>query len=219
MTKLSDLVHHHIRPFSVVQKIDDFTPMTLNPFKIIESTDEVKILNKVFGDSIGLHMQAALRTESRYIDMRSIVERLSVFNYNPVNMLLFPTTLTMNPAGTLSLRRNESTLSIDPTKSTTKSVSFDFFLGIAHKSPSSVQAAKYHKMKVLSPAEQEQRVEHEENLVMKQLKKLIPVSLVAETIENKSLHPERQKKNPGGFVCYGTNLSQLVSICTQGCFR
>ena len=96
--------------------------------------------------------------------------------------------------GTLSLRRNEFTLSIDPQHSTTKAVSFDFFLGIAHKSPNSAQSAKYHKMKILSPAEQEQRVEHEENLVIKQLKKLIPVSLVAEPVENKSLHPERQEK-------------------------
>ena len=40
---------------------------------------------------------------------------------------------------------------------------------------------------------QEQRVEQEESLVIKQLKKLIPVSFVSEPVESKTLHPERQQ--------------------------
>ena len=108
MKKSTDLVHHHIRPFTVIQKIDDFTPMSLTVNKkIIETVEEVKQMNMVFGDLIGLHLQAKIRTESRYTDMRSIMERLAVFNYNPVNMLLFPNTLAMNPAGTIQILRNQ----------------------------------------------------------------------------------------------------------------
>jgi len=195
MRNPSDLVHHHIHPFSVIQKIEDFTPMALTAnMKIIETVEEVKQLNMVFGDLVGLHLHAKLRTESRYVDVRSIIERLAIFNYNPINMVLFPNTLAMSPAGTLSLRRNEFTLSIDPTHCTTKAVSFDFFFGLVTKSLNSTEAAKYHKIKILSPAEQEERVESEEGLIFKQLKKLIPVSLESEPVENKSLHPERQAK-------------------------
>ena len=108
MKKSTDLVHHHIRPFTVIQKIDDFTPMSLTANKkIIETVEEVKQMNMVFGDLIGLHLQAKIRTESRYTDMRSIMERLAVFNYNPVNMLLFPNTLAMNPAGTIQILRDQ----------------------------------------------------------------------------------------------------------------
>jgi hypothetical protein len=193
MNKLTDLVHHHVHPFTVIQKIEDFTPISLSAHKkLIKSSEERKELKTVFGEMAGLHLFAQLRTESRYLDMRAIIERLAVYNYNPLNMLMFPTAMAMNPAGTLSLRHNDFTLKIDPTQSTTKAVSCDLIFGMAIKE-SNVQAVKYHKLKILSSAEQEQRVEQEESLVIKQLKKLIPVSVVSEPVENKSLHPERQQ--------------------------
>jgi len=108
-------------------------------------------------------------------------------------MLMFPTDMAMSPAGTLSLRRNEHCLRIDPTQSTTKALSVDFVFGYASKIKDA-QAVKYHKLKLLSTAEQEQRVEQEPNMILKQLKKLLPVSLVSEPVENKSLHPERQER-------------------------
>ena len=81
------------------------------------------------------------------------IERLAVYNYNPLNMLMFPTAMALNPAGTLSLRHNDFTLKIDPTQSTTKAVSCDLIFGMAIKE-SNVQAVKYHKLKILSSAEQ-----------------------------------------------------------------
>merc|ERR1711862_685314 len=83
------------------------------------------------------------------------------------------TSMAMSPAGTLSLRHTDFTLKIDPTQSTTKPISADINFGMAIKAKD-VQAIKYHKLKILSAAEQEQRVQQEESLVVKQLKKLYP---------------------------------------------
>ena len=161
--------------------------------KIIESGEQLKKVERIFGESLGLHLHVYRRTESRYVDLQSIIERAAIFNYNPLTLLMFPTDMALNPAGTLSLRRNEHCLRIDPTQSTTKALSVDFVFGYASKIKD-VQAVKYHKLKILSAPEQEQRVEQEPNLILKQLKKLLPVSLVSEPVENKSLHPERQER-------------------------
>merc|ERR1711881_167057 len=194
LNKATDLVHHHAHPFSVIQKVEDFTPITLSAnMKIIESGEQLKKVERIFGESLGLHLHVYRRTESRYVDLQSIIERAAIFNYNPLTLLMFPTDMALNPAGTLSLRRNEHCLRIDPTQSTTKALSVDFVFGYASKIKD-VQAVKYHKLKILSAPEQEQRVEQEPNLILKQLKKLLPVSLVSEPVENKSLHPERQER-------------------------
>merc|ERR1711899_261495 len=172
LNKATDLVHHHAHPFSVIQKVEDFTPITLSAnMKIIESGEQLKKVERTFGESLGLHLHVYRRTESRYVDLQSIIERAAIFNYNPLTLLMFPTDMALNPAGTLSLRRNEHCLRIDPTQSTTKALSVDFVFGYASKIKD-VQAVKYHKLKILSAPEQEQRVEQEPNLILKQLKKL-----------------------------------------------
>merc|ERR1719203_749445 len=33
MNKLTDLVHHHVHPFTAIQKIEDFTPISLSAHK------------------------------------------------------------------------------------------------------------------------------------------------------------------------------------------
>merc|ERR1711862_312518 len=143
LTQKTDLVHHHVHPFTAIQKIQDFTPITLAASKkLIKSVEKVKELQTVFGEPLGLHLHARITTESRYIDVRSIIERLAMYKYNPINMLLFPTSMAMSPAGTLSLRHTDFTLKIDPTQSTTKAISADINFGMAIKAKD-VQAIKY----------------------------------------------------------------------------
>ena len=67
----------------------------------------------------------------------------------------------------------------------------DLQLGYASKSQGQVL---YHKLKVLTPSEQEQEVQKEESLIKKYIKKLVPVSYESEEIKSKSLHPELQEK-------------------------
>lgn len=196
MQREIDLVHHHVHPFTAIQKVEDFTPITLAADKkMIKSRDELKEVKKVFGEEMGVHMVSQIRSETRYIDMRSIVERLSIFNYNPVNFYMFSwADFGMNGQGQTSLRRHEYTLRIDPTQSATKGLTMDFKLGFANKVQGS-QQIKYHKIKMLNAAEQEERAREEhQSVVVKQLKKLVPLGLESQPVENKSLHPQRQQK-------------------------
>lgn len=196
MQREIDLVHHHVHPFTAIQKVEDFTPITLaSEKKMIQSRDELKEVKKVFGEEMGLHLVSQIRSETRYIDMRSIVERLSIFNYNPVNFYMFSwADFALNGQGQSSLRRHEYSLRIDPTQSVTKGLTMDLKFGLATKVQGS-QQIKYHKIKVLSSAEQKERVQEEhQSIVVKQLKKLIPLGLESQPVESKSLHPQRQEK-------------------------
>lgn len=195
MTQTTDLVHHHIHPMTTIQKIDDFTPITLSQEKkFIKSRDELKDIKKEFGESFGLQMVSQLRTESRYVDLRSVVERMSIFNYNPLNMFIFRwARFAMGSEARPSFRRSEYFLRIDPSQSATKEVSLDLKMGYASKEQES-QTVKYHKIKILSEAEQKQSVEQEQDIAKKQLKKLVPISIESEEVEAKRMHPERQEK-------------------------
>lgn len=196
MTKVTDLVHHHVHPFTTIQKVEDFTPVTLSAQKVmIKSLDEPKEIKTTFGESMGLHLTTAIRSESRFLDMRSVVERLALFNFNPINSYMFSwAEFGMNLRGEPSLRRHEYSLTLDPTQSMTKELIMDLKVGVATKSQESQGQVRYHKIKVLSKSEQEQRVQEETCPIMKQVKRVIPLGVVSEQLEHKSMHPQRQTK-------------------------
>jgi len=188
-----DLVHQHVHPFTAIQKVDDLTPITLaTERKMIESRDQVKELKKVFGESLGLHMMAEVKTESRFLDMRSVVEKLRLFNYNIFNMYMFSwADFALSSEGKTSVRRHQFTLRLNPTESVTKEMTFVLKAGVASKAQESNQV-QYHKVKVLSPAEQEQEAQKEACVIKKQLRRIVPYSYESQALEAKSMHPERQ---------------------------
>ena len=194
VTKPIDLVYHHAHPFTAVQNIKDLTPITLNPNKkTIKSQDKVHELQYNLGESIGLSLSSKLRTESRFADWRSIVERLALYNYNPINMAIFSwSSFGMDSYAQPSLRMHEYQLRYNPAESTTQEMSVNLRFGGAAKKADS-DSVEYQKIKVLSKAEQEKEVEQEKDMVKKQLKKLIPLKLVSESLESKQSHPERQQ--------------------------
>ena len=57
--------------------------------KLIRSPDTLRELKRTFGESLGIHVESEIRTESRYMDLRSVYEKLKMFNYNPVNYFRF----------------------------------------------------------------------------------------------------------------------------------
>ena len=72
------------------QSIEKLNPITLaQDKKMISSPDTLRELKKTFGESLGLHIESQIRTESRYMDLRSVYNKLKMFNYNPVNYFRF----------------------------------------------------------------------------------------------------------------------------------
>merc|ERR1719391_1848107 len=83
------LAHYHILPYTTVGQINKLQPITMTPaLKAIKAIPERKVLESTFGEYLGLGLKTKLVTESRFVDMRSIVEYLNIYK-NPVNMLVF----------------------------------------------------------------------------------------------------------------------------------
>merc|ERR1719357_1209165 len=83
------LAHYHILPYTTVGQINKLQPITMTPaIKAIKAIPERKVLESTFGEYLGLGLKTKLVTESRFVDMRSIVEYLNIYK-NPVNMLVF----------------------------------------------------------------------------------------------------------------------------------
>jgi len=187
LVKPVDIVHFHNHPFSTIHYIHDLTPITLSPNKkMIRSQDELKEIKKSFGEVLGLHFTAQMRSESTYVDLKSVIERLALYKYNPINMIRYASALALDNEARPSFRRHEISLTYDPTQSTTKQLALDFKLGFASKAPDA--PVQYHKLKILSPAEQT-------SLVKKPFwTRWIPVSYESQEISAKSFHPARQEK-------------------------
>lgn len=131
----TDLFHFHIRPYGVVQSYYNLTPMTLsNKVKFIESKSQMKNMEYNFGEKFGTSLKAVINTESTFVDLRSVFDRLSLYNYNVFNILRFSWASTaISSTGLPSLRRHEWQVKYDPTSSSTKEIEFQFQLSSISK--------------------------------------------------------------------------------------
>merc|ERR1719259_804102 len=82
------LAHYHIQPYTTVGQINKLQPITMTPALKEIKAGERKIMESTFGEYLGLGLRTKLVTESRFVDMRSIVEYMNIYK-NPVNMLVF----------------------------------------------------------------------------------------------------------------------------------
>ena len=193
------MVHRHIKPFTAVQKVKDITPVTLNTaLTMIRSPNQLQEHRYQFGDYLGMKFESLYKTEARYADWQSLVEKASLYNYNPFNMItFFWTSVSLNhenPLIPLSLRKHEYTLVYHPSQSQTKELAIDLKIGYAAKSLES-QQVHYKKVKVMtSEAEHMREAEAEKDLLKKALKKLVPIKIESEPVEAKRSHPELQEK-------------------------
>merc|ERR1712066_976077 len=162
--------------------------------KLIRSPDTLRELKRTFGESLGIHLESEIRTESRYMDLRSVYEKLKMFNYNPANYFRFVfATYGSDLEGRNSLRRHEYNLKVDPTKTVTKEMKFKASFGYASKSEKS-QPLEYKSIKVISESEQKQESEKESHPLKKALKMIVPIQIVSKKAELKSIHAEREEK-------------------------
>jgi hypothetical protein len=189
------LAHFHVRPFTVSKKITDLTPMTLQQnIKYIKSRQEVRKVEADFGEYYGLDFKSVLHTESRYTDLKSVLDVLRLYNYNPINMILFSkTTPALSESGKASLRKHEYSIIMNPSSSTTKEVQVEFKFGLGKKDQQRQQqfnnlqndqqqqhGIKYQTIRVKN-SQQENRLQN-------------PYEIQTQDIDQTQVHPRRQER-------------------------
>jgi hypothetical protein len=191
-----DLFHYHVHPFTTIKKIDDFTPLALTANKkAIKSCNEAQKVTATVGEYLGLHFTSELTTESRYTDMKAVLEKMSLYKFNPMNVLRFPwSNAAMTSEALPSLRRHEYSLKWDPSQSSTKELAMDIKLGVASKAKAG-EPIQYHKIKLAANQQEvEEMAERESDPIRRALKKLSPFVVESESVESKTMHEKRQEK-------------------------
>jgi len=152
-----DLLSYTVKPFTTIKPVVaiDVTPMTAHPgVKIIRSESESKTLTKTFGETIGLNLKYLIKTDSEVTDIKSVIDILSLYKYNPINALLFswtqsPTTLSGYPSSKYHVMK----LVLSPSRSETKELVTELQLGAVYKKHSYVIEYKPEHFNVLAPKE------------------------------------------------------------------
>merc|ERR1711976_268786 len=94
--------------------------------------------NKVwtYGETLGLDLKLRMNTETDIIDRKSMLDHFSLYNYNPINAVLFSwTSSAMTKDGQASCRSHEVRIAYNPNRSQTKEIEFDLSIDLAWKSP------------------------------------------------------------------------------------
>merc|ERR1712121_53511 len=131
----------------------DLTPLPVHPNnKIIKSEIRPKTIEKTFGETLGLNLKYLVKTESEVTDLKTYVDFLSLYKYNPINALLFGWTQSpVTVAGYPSSRFHKVKLIYSPTRSSTKEIETEIGLGVVYKKHSYVVEYKPNQLRVISP--------------------------------------------------------------------
>merc|ERR1712018_1059106 len=193
---MGKMVHYHVHPFTAMQKIDILRPISLSSTKkMIHSRDQVKPFEYKFGEYLGFHVKSQVKTESRFYDLKSLLEKMSLYHYNPLNMVMF-SNLALDENRLPSVRRHEYSLMVDPTQSPTKEIKIQMKVGYASKSERS-EPVMYKRITQISESEAHEESERipETSPVLKALRKLIPFKVESEELSASSRSQlERREK-------------------------
>merc|ERR1719385_356383 len=188
------LAHYHILPYTTVGQINKLQPITMTPaLKAIKAIPERKVMESTFGEYLGLGLKTKLVTESRFVDMRSIVEYLNIYK-NPVNMLVFGwTSPALSENLVPSVRYHKMTTLLEPARTSTKALGLEIKIGAATKVEGQT-GIQYHTLKKspISGLSHEEIKEVRTNpTIMKIIKALSPLKVVSHGIESQ-VHEHRQ---------------------------
>merc|ERR1719391_1942463 len=188
------LAHYHILPYTTVGQINKLQPITMTPaLKAIKAIPERKVLESNFGEYLGLGLKTKLVTESRFVDMRSIVEYLNIYK-NPVNMLVFGwTSPALSENLVPSVRYHKMTTLLEPARTSTKALGLEIKIGAATKVEGQT-GIQYHTLKKspISGLSHEEIKEVRNNpTIVKIIKALSPLKVVSHGIESQ-VHERRQ---------------------------
>ncbi len=179
-----DMLFFRMRPYTLVQKLNSITPLTRSSqLKHIRSPTEPKHKQWSFGsEMLGIDFQLGAVTESRFVDFRSIFEKLRLFNYSPINVLRFPfITSAISEKITPSLRSHVYKVSLNPSGTRTEKVVLQLRWGVATKLQG--EPIKYSTLKVI-----EEEIES-----YPQWKKLLPLKYESKVIGEIPQHRQRQQ--------------------------
>ena len=159
-TKNIDMVVYHVKPFAVVKPLSflDFTTMTSHSdVKYISSESDRKTFSRKVGQIVGLDMEFNMETETDVFDIKSRLDMLEMYNYNPINMVLFSWTQTAVKAnGKPSARYHWMSLGLNPSTSQTKEAEIEMSFAMATKhqngNPKQVQFQRSRKGLVSLPS-------------------------------------------------------------------
>merc|ERR1711931_176430 len=148
-----DLMTYTVKPFTTIKPVVsiDVTPMTAHPsVKIIKSESGHKTYEETFGRTMGLNLKYLIKTESE--DLKSVVDFVSLYKYNPLNVFLFswtqsPITLSGYPSSKYQVIK----FMYSPSGSETKEIETEIQLGAAYKKHSYVIEYKPQSSSVTSP--------------------------------------------------------------------
>jgi len=144
-----------VKPFATIKPVVaiDLTPLPVHPNnKIIKSEIRPKTIEKTFGETLGLNLKYLVKTESEVTDLKTYVDFLSLYKYNPINALLFGWTQSpVTVAGYPSSRFHEVKLIYSPKRSSTKEIETEIGLGVVYKKHSYVVEYKPNQLRVISP--------------------------------------------------------------------
>lgn len=156
-----DVFHFHVRPYTVHVQLRSLEPMTLSRnINWIKARDSGRqegqgkqSLTQHWGKYLGLQLTSVITTESRYLDSRTVLEKLRLYNYNPINMLRFGWASTaISERQTASFRSHEYRLTFNPQDSETKEIELWAKIGVAtvqkKNQESQETTKKYQSLKV-----------------------------------------------------------------------
>merc|ERR550539_529595 len=146
-----EVATHKIRPYTVIQKYFDMTPIfRSSSFKIIKSRAPRHTKEYEVGQYSGIDMKVVYNTETPYLGYNYMLQKLSNMHYNPANMMRFSGVdfLGLTSTGLPSVRHHESKLVANPQSSSTKEVEVVLNWGVATKEKG--QPMLYH---VMEPSE------------------------------------------------------------------
>merc|ERR1719309_707498 len=190
------MIHFHRYPYTVSQKITDLIPITeQHQMKPIRSTQELKTVETELGEYLGLKLSSKIDTESQFADVASAIDILKMYKNNPLNVLVFPWTISpVSEKMTPSVRNSRFSVIYDPTHSSTKEIGFELRVGYATKM-SGESSGKYQTLKVKNTSGP-MAVESLANtdMVLEAIKVLSPYDVSEKTIGGSEVHPRREQK-------------------------
>merc|ERR1712121_17560 len=150
-----DMVSFTVKPFATIKPVVaiDLIPLPVHPnHKIIKTETEEKTVEKIVGEPVGLNLKYLIKTESDVTDLKTVVDSLALYKFNPINTLLFGWTQSpVTVGGYPSSRFHEVKLIYYPTRSSTKEIETEIELGVVYKKHSYVVEYKPRQLQVISP--------------------------------------------------------------------
>merc|ERR1719510_1452613 len=160
----------------------------------IRSPAQLKRAEKEFGDYLGLKMTTKIETESAYTDLASVFDVLKVYNNNPLNLLLFPWTISpLSEKLTPSLRRQRFSIIYDRAQSSTNEIGLEIRVGCATKQAGE-SSGKYHTLKVKASPGSLGGGSMATTSWVDIMKKLSPYGVSEKAMDASAVHPKREQK-------------------------